>query len=255
VGRTWRERAGITVAAAWTLAGLVAAPAFGVPTTMPAAVAGAGASGALVAGPYAGRLLAAIAGVAGVGSLAATAGILLTGQTYAPGDRAATGWAVAETAGLLVLTLLVVRVAPGRLAVVAAGLSGIAVPAWLLRFASGPVAVAALGAYAAWALLALLAVAVGFYLRSLDRRRSRSVSEARRAQRLQLARDLHDFVAHDISGMLAQAQAGQILAEHDPAATAAAFRRIEQTGRQALASMDRTVRMLHDSSRCIPSRV
>lgn len=246
MSRTWRVWGGIAAAAAWVLVGVFAAQTFGVLTTMPAAVAAAGACGVLAAGSYADRLLAVIAGVAGVGSLAVTAGVLLTGEAYAPGDRAATGWALAETAALLVLTLLVVRVAPGRLAVVAAGLTGIALPAWLLRFGWGPVTVAALGGYAAWALLALLAVVVGFYLRSLDERRRRSVTEARQAQRLQLARDLHDFVAHDLSGMLAQAQAGQILAEQDPAATAAAFRRIEQAGRQALASMDHTVRMLHD---------
>jgi signal transduction histidine kinase len=72
------------------------------------------------------------------------------------------------------------------------------------------------------------------------------VAGARQTQRLQLARDLHDFVAHDISGMLAQAQAGQILAQRDPAGTGAAFRRIEQAATRALSSMDHTLRMLGD---------
>jgi signal transduction histidine kinase len=98
-----------------------------------------------------------------------------------------------------------------------------------------------------WGLGVVLAIAVGLYLRSLDDRRARSVAAARRAQRLQLARDLHDYVAHDVSEMLAQAQAGQILAEQDPRQAMAAFRRIEQAALQALASMDRTVRMLHDA--------
>lgn len=65
-------------------------------------------------------------------------------------------------------------------------------------------------------------------------------------QRARLARDLHDFVAHDLSAMLAQAQAGQIVAERDPAEAVAMFRHIEQTALEALGSLDRTVRMLGD---------
>lgn len=188
------------------------------------------------------------AAVAGAASLAWTAGLLLTGNTYARGDGVATGWAFVETAALLVLTLLTVRVGTPRSATVAAGLSGLAVPLWLLRFGWGPLTASTLGGYAAWGLLPLLAVSVGLYLRALDERRRRSVAEARRAQRVQLARDLHDYVAHDISGMLAQAQAGQILAERDPSGTGPAFQRIEQSGWKALTSMDRAVHMLHDVS-------
>ncbi len=124
-------------------------------------------------------------------------------------------------------------------------MAALAIPGWLLRFGWGPVTVASLGGYAMWSLLALVAVAIGWYLRMLDVRESRAVADARRSQRLGLARDLHDFVAHDVSGMVAQAQAGQLLARQEPEA-AAAFRRIELAGTQALASMDRAVRMLHD---------
>jgi hypothetical protein len=65
------------------------------------------------------------------------------------------------------------------------------------------------GGYAAWTLLAGLAVATGLYLRALDRRRTRAVGEARQAQRLELADDLHDFVVHDINEILLQSQAGR----------------------------------------------
>ncbi|WP_145806249.1 sensor histidine kinase [Kribbella amoyensis] len=90
-----------------------------------------------------------------------------------------------------------------------------------------------------------LAAAVGGagrYLHLLDRRRVRAVHEARQAQRLGLARDLHDFVAHDVSGIVAQAQAGQV--SKDPAIAQEALRRIEAAGLRALASMDRTVHLL-----------
>ncbi|MEV5831583.1 hypothetical protein AB0L25_39080 [Spirillospora sp. NPDC052242] len=57
------------------------------------------------------------------------------------------------------------------------------------------------------ALDASAAAGTGLYLRSLDVWRTRSVAEARRAQRLDLARDLHDFVAHEIGGVIVQTQA------------------------------------------------
>ncbi len=241
--RSWRAYAGSAAAGVCVLGGLVAAPTWGALTTLPAAIAVGGASGLLVAGRRARPLVGVVGCVAGVASLAATAGVLLTGQPYEPGNGAASGWGLPELAGLLVLTVVVARAAPRRL-VLLAGLTGIAVPAWLLRFWSGPPTEAAVGGGATWLLLALTAIAIGLYLRSLDELRSRSVTEARRTQRLRLARDLHDYVGHDISGMLAQAQAGQILAERDPAATQSAFRRIEQAGTQALASMDAALRML-----------
>lgn len=215
--------------------------------TMPATLALAGAAGVVIAGALARNVRASITAAAGAASLAGTAGIVLTGATYPASDTAATVWALAETACLFVLTLLAVRTARVRPATVAAALSGIAIPAWLLRFGWDSRSAEMIGGFAVWTLFALLAVTVGLYLRALDERRHRSVDEARRAQRDQLARDLHDFVAHDISGMLAQAQAGQILAERDPAAAANAFQRIEASGMKALASMDHSVRMLYGS--------
>jgi signal transduction histidine kinase len=154
---------------------------------------------------------------------------------------------------LLGLGAVAVRVAPAGPWLYAAGLPLVAVPVWLLRFGVEPVTAAGVGGFVGWGALALVAAVVGLYLRKLDTTRVRSVAEARRAQRLQLARDLHDFVAHDVSGMLAQAQAGQYLAERDPAAAAAAFRRIEAAGLQALASLDRSVHMLGDPDSAAPA--
>lgn len=245
-GPHWRVRAAIAAATGVGLTGLGAAAVFGPLMTVPTAVAVAGAVAVPIAGPAARRLRAAVAGAAGIVSLAGTAGVVLTGGAYGTNDRAVTLWALPETAALLFLTLLTVRVSRPRSAVVAAALSGIAVPCWLLRFGEDAVTPAMLGGLAAWAAVSLLAVTAGLYLRALDERRGRAVADARRAQREQLAADLHDFVAHDISGMLAQAQAGQILAERDPAAAQAAFRRIERSGMAALASMDQSVHMLHD---------
>jgi signal transduction histidine kinase len=212
--------------------------------TVPAAVALAGAF--LVLATWRGRpdRIPAVAAVAGAVSLATTAAVWTLGRRYSEGVTPESAFALVEMAALTVLVASVVRVALARRAAVGAGLAGLAVPCWLLRFGDpGPLPVAA---FAAWLLPVVLAVAAGWYLRSLDGRRHRAVAAARRAQRLELARDLHDFVAHDVSEMLAQAQAGQVLADRDAAAAAGTLPVIEQAALRALASLDRTVAMLHD---------
>jgi signal transduction histidine kinase len=243
MGMVWRRRAGLAAIGAALVTGTAAAPAYGPLVTVPAAVAWAALIGVFVIWAADRRRLAVLGGAAGAVSLAATAGALLVGEPQSAGS-AASGWGLAESAALMVLIALVVRGAPVRLAPTAAVLAGAAAPVVLLRFGIGLIT---LVGSLAWGLGVVLAVAVGLYLRSLDDRRARSVDAARRTQRLQLAQDLHDFVAHDVSEMLAQAQAGQILAAQDPGQATAAFRRIEQAALQALASMDRTVRMLHEA--------
>jgi signal transduction histidine kinase len=57
------------------------------------------------------------------------------------------------------------------------------------------------------ALLCGAVAGIGYYLRSLDRRARAAVAAERRAQRLDLARDLHDFAAHDVTGVVVLAQA------------------------------------------------
>jgi signal transduction histidine kinase len=94
---------------------------------------------------------------------------------------------------------------------------------------------------------ALLAWGAAWYLGALDARRARSVAEARRRQRLSLARDLHDFVAHDVSAIVVQAQAGQVVGASDPAEALAALERIEEAGQHALTTMDRAVDVLRDA--------
>ncbi len=87
---------------------------------------------------------------------------------------------------------------------------------------------------------ALLACVVGAYLRHLDARQERAVADTRTALRLRLARDLHDFVAHDIGEMVAHAQAGGVAG--DPVE---ALERVEAAGRRALSRLDHTLDMLH----------
>jgi signal transduction histidine kinase len=96
------------------------------------------------------------------------------------------------------------------------------------------------------ALVATLLLVAGVYLRGLDERRERAVVDVRRAERLQLARELHDFVAHHVTGIVVAAQAAQVVAAHDPARALASLSAIEAAGAETLASTRRLVGMMRE---------
>ena len=153
-------------------------------------------------------------------------------------------WLLTEMGAVLLLLVMVVRLAPVLMATLGGAMLAAAQVLMMLRVTT-PAGIAAWsGAAVMWAMGSIIAIGLGLYLRFLDRHRARSVAEARRAQRLELARDLHDFVAHDVTGMVVQAQAAQLVAERDPGAAVTALRRVEEAGLHALGSLDRTVRML-----------
>ncbi|MBM0274414.1 sensor histidine kinase [Micromonospora tarensis] len=188
-----------------------------------------------------------LAAGAGVTSTAATAcAVLLHRPAHA--DSPDIGFALLEIGALAGLIVLIVRDVPARLVLPAVFPAGVGMATWVLRFGSPSLTLETLAGCTIWGLAAVGAGVVGLYLRALENKRAGSVQDARRVQRARLARDLHDFVAHDISAMLAQAQAGQIVAERDPAEAVAMFRQIEQTGLEALTSLDRTVHMLGDET-------
>ncbi|GGS60046.1 hypothetical protein GCM10010156_18280 [Planobispora rosea] len=178
---------------------------------------------------------------------AGTVSIMVTASYPLLGRQADGGlWMMAETPPLLALVLVAARRAPARRAVLSAGLPGAAVALMLVRVMWPGEPSLMIGGCAGWSLLSIAAAGTGLYLRSLDTAGHRAVTEARRAQRLALARDLHDYVAHDLSGILVQAQAARMVSGPLPPPVADALRRIEEAGQRALASMDRTVEMLHD---------
>jgi signal transduction histidine kinase len=87
----------------------------------------------------------------------------------------------------------------------------------------------------------------------LERERA---AEARRAvaeERTRIARELHDVVAHHVSMMVVQAEAGPVAVERDPARAAGAFEAISATGRQALAEMRRLLGVLRGDGDPAPS--
>ncbi|MCX2728616.1 histidine kinase [Saccharopolyspora sp. NFXS83] len=94
-------------------------------------------------------------------------------------------------------------------------------------------------------LLLALSVGSGVYFRTRDGERTRTVEtaveQAQQAERLALARELHDVVAHHVTGIVVQAQAAQMVAAQKPEAAAEAMERIASSGTEALVAMRRLV--------------
>ncbi len=200
----------------------------------------AGGAAAIIAAVFAfvrreQRAWAAIAGF-GVAGLA-IAGARVFHLPTEPGPALAL--ALAVLVGSAVRALPPVQagaLAVGGLAVVAA--------AYLAARAdsSGASAVVAMNAVA-W----LGAVAVGLALRLLDDRAAATAEQVRRDERLELARELHDVVAHHITGMLIQAQAAHLVAGKNPQPVTASLAGIETAGTEALRAMRRLVGLLRDT--------
>jgi signal transduction histidine kinase len=79
--------------------------------------------------------------------------------------------------------------------------------------------------------------AVGVTVRTLVVSRERTLEEIKLREREQLARDLHDSVAHHVSAVILRAQAGRYLAKTDPDAAVDALAVIEDEASRALAQM------------------
>ncbi|WP_051753311.1 sensor histidine kinase [Streptosporangium amethystogenes] len=158
-------------------------------------------------------------------------------------------WLPVEMCALLLLLGRVVRRLPGWQAAVIGTSLGIAITVELplrltLRMPNPTAETSILVCFMSFFPVAVVA-GIALYLRSLDDRRVRAVARARRAQRLDVARDLHDFVAHEVTGIVLEAQAAQ-LADQDPEGARALAVRVEEAGLRALASMDHMVGALRD---------
>jgi signal transduction histidine kinase len=86
-------------------------------------------------------------------------------------------------------------------------------------------------------LVLLVAGAIGAAVRYADRSRRRELDQIKLLEREQLARELHDTVAHHVSAIVIRAQAGQVVAANDPAASVQALAVIEQEASRTLAEM------------------
>ncbi|MGY1435368.1 sensor histidine kinase [Streptomyces reniochalinae] len=126
-----------------------------------------------------------------------------------------------------------------------------AVPALWLAIVLRPVSVAFRQSTLIMALLFALAavtvLGIGLGMRLLLADRRRQAAALRLEQRTEFARDLHDFVAHHVTGIVVQAQGAQVVADRRPELLPPALHRIEQAGTEALTSMRRMVGMLRDA--------
>ncbi|MGW1692169.1 sensor histidine kinase [Streptomyces sp. NPDC002399] len=154
-------------------------------------------------------------------------------------------WWLVESVGLVVLVVPAVRRPRGRTALALAVLLTATITELPLRMVLrvDPPATfeQAVKLCLAWLLLAAAANGTGCYLRVLDARGRAALAAERRSQRIELARDLHDFAAHDVTGVVVLAQAAQVLVDQDPKRVGELLTHIEEAGRQALSSLDRTV--------------
>ncbi|WP_079008349.1 histidine kinase [Streptomyces sp. XY431] len=174
---------------------------------------------------------------------------LLLDLVYPGPYRLPAFWLPFEWAALLMLAGRVARRARGRWAGPVGALAVVAVLAVPLRFTvrtpNGGWTASVLAVLTSGVPLAVV-VGASLYLRVLDARRERAVAKARREQRLEVARGLHDFVAHEITGIVLEAQAGQLPGDQGPEETAALLRRLEEAGLRALDSMDAMVGALRE---------
>jgi signal transduction histidine kinase len=69
------------------------------------------------------------------------------------------------------------------------------------------------------------------------------------AERARIARELHDVVAHSVSTMVVQAEAGEELLDEYPMRAREAFESIQTTGREALTEMRRLLGLLRRGER------
>lgn len=102
-------------------------------------------------------------------------------------------------------------------------------------------------------LMFVIAVGTGLYFRARDNERTSqlaaSVAAAQNSERLALARELHDVVAHYVTAIVVHAQAGQI----NRAAAEQVLPTIEASGHEALTAMRRLVGTLRDGESSTPA--
>ena len=150
---------------------------------------------------------------------------------------------LAEAVGLLAVLFVVCRRGEARWAAGAVLLLGMAIGFIPLRAGlSADYIIAGL----ALGLVATAVIALAVYLRMIESTRLRAMDSVRAEQRAEFARDLHDFIAHHVTGIVVQAQGARFIAEQDPKRVLLALEQIEAAGAETMASMRRMVGVLRD---------
>ncbi|MEV6851981.1 histidine kinase [Actinoplanes sp. NPDC051411] len=178
----------------------------------------------------------------GIGSLILTA-VISAASSMNESNRGF--WGLAESLALLGVLFVVARRGKPGWSVAAVASVGAAVTFIPLRGGWDP-------SYVIFGLIQALAatgaIGLGVYLRTIESSRRRAVDAVRAEQRTEFARDLHDFIAHHVTGIVVQAQGAKFIAEQDPQRVLVALEQIEQAGAETMASMRRMVGVLRDPS-------
>lgn len=140
--------------------------------------------------------------------------------------------------GMIVFPYALFRWGSGRDAVI--GLIIMSVPHVMnmIYYPSGPELTAASFAFL------LLPSALGAAVRFRERAQTRAIAEAKMFEREQLARELHDTIAHHVSAIAIQAEAGWTLAASDPEASASTLKAIKTEASRTLTEMRSIVGVL-----------
>lgn len=184
--------------------------------------------------------------------LAIGSGLLIWLQPGGPG-----------TVGLFIAVLLIARLLPGRLRlpVSLAAFAGFALGSALSSGSSSLLGVFALGAFY---LMSVLANRLGKateqaerLLIELEQTRAAEARAAGLAERQRLARDMHDVLAHSLSGLLFQLEAARMLAAADTSdpRLAAALDRAHHLGKNGLDEARQAIGMLRDDDLPGPERL
>lgn len=183
-------------------------------------------------------LAAALAGWGAVGALA------VTDLFVRPAELGLTSMST-----VLVLLFALVRWGSGREAVLGLGVVTGVVALGVVATATGASEIFG------GSLLVLFVAALGLIARSRADLWERRHREIRNQERVALARELHDTVAHHVSAIAVQAQAGGVVAATEPARAAEVLAAIEAEASRTLTEMRAVVRVLRDAETGAPGPV
>ncbi len=173
---------------------------------------------------------------AAVGLSVSAAGVLATATGYLTGQSG-----LAASLALTVLAGSAVRALPPRRAAAVAAAGLVVTGLGRLVIVSQAAGQIHLGLQC-W----LAGLGAGLVLRLSEQRRRAAVEAVRREERLALARELHDVVAHHVSGIVMHTHAAQIMLRKQPDQLGDALADIKRSGTDAMDAMRRVVALLRD---------
>ena len=143
---------------------------------------------------------------------------------------------------VLILTYALFRWGSGRDAIIGVGI--MAVPATIASIADYTGLGDLIGGFA----VLISSMAIGVLVRVRSGARERRIELVKIGEREQLARDLHDTVAHHVTAIVVRAQAGIATAPNDPTAAVDALRVIEREATRTLGEMRSMVGVLRNNA-------